>query len=514
MLPIRGNKQGGGGKAATVNEQTMQLSLSFGTAENPKGAVDGAEGDPSRPATHAAPKPKSKIGTALSATMEEVCARLEAAFEYVASNKGAPGPDRQSIEQVRKSLSKLQPKLQQELLSGKYIPGAIRRVWIPKAGGGQRGLGIPNVVDRMVQQAVRMVLEPLYEPTFHESSHGFRPGRGRETAIMAAYEHVNAGHTWVVDIDLEAFFDRVNHQRLMARIEERVQDSRLRTLIHRMLQAKVVMPSGVLVAVEEGVPQGGPLSPLLSNIVLDELDQELTRRGHRFVRYADDCNIYVKSERAGKRVMQSISAFIEKKMRLKVNAKKSAVARPEDRHFVGFRLKREDEDGSVEVLLSKRTRERIDSKVRELTPRTWGNSLQRCIDRINVYLRGWISAYAVCTSGVIRTLETLEAHIRRRLRALILRHWKTKRTIARRLIQQGVSRKTVSKGVFGGRKGLWALSIDSALHQGLRNAYFAERGLVSLVTEWKRQAKYIGAPGEQLKLFLGIGEVANRPATG
>jgi group II intron reverse transcriptase/maturase len=288
--------------------------------------------------------------------MEEVCRRLTCSFDKVASNKGAPGPDRQSIDLVREHWVELEPELHTALLKGTYEPGNIRRVWIPKASGGQRGLGIPNVVDRVVQEAVRMVLEPLYEPTFHEASHGFRPGRSCQTAIRAAHKHVDEGYDWVVDIDLADFFNRVHHQRLMARLSERVHDRALLWLISKMLKAKVVMPDGVVVSNEEGVPQGGPLSPLLSNIVLDELDQELARRGHRFVRYADDANVYARSERAGQRVMASITAFIEKRLRLKVNTEKSAVARPEERHFLGFRLKREPMDGNVEVLLSKRSR--------------------------------------------------------------------------------------------------------------------------------------------------------------
>jgi RNA-directed DNA polymerase len=307
-------------------------------------------------------------------TMEEVAneASLMAAFEKVAANDGAPGADGQSIEAVREHLPKLLAELSQELLTGTYRPGDIRRVWIPKPGG-RRGLGIPNVVDRIVQQAVHQVLSPHYEPTFHDSSHGFRPGRSCHTAIAEAQSHLEEGYEWVIDFDLERFFDRVHHQRLLARLEQRVTDRRLLELIQRMLKAQVVMPNGVVVATGEGVPQGGPLSPLLSNIVLDELDREIERRGHRFVRYADDCNVYVRSERSGQRVMASLVSFIERRLRLKVNKDKSAVARPGQRHFVGFSLRCEPLDGSVEVLLSERSRLRIRAKIRELTPRSWGN---------------------------------------------------------------------------------------------------------------------------------------------
>jgi group II intron reverse transcriptase/maturase len=454
-------------------------------------------------ATRAVPKSKHKERRATSATMEEVCERLTNALDNVESNKGAPGPDRQSITQVREHWAELEPVLRAALLEETYEPGSIRRVWIPKANGGQRGLGIPNVVDRVVQEAVRMVLEPLYEPQFHEASHGFRPGRSCQTAIMAAYKHVDEGFEWVVDLDLEKYFDRVNHQRLMARLAQRVDNHALLLLIGKMLKAKVVMPDGVVVSTDEGVPQGGPLSPLLSNIVLDELDQELGRRGHRFVRYADDCNIYVRSERAGQRVMASVTAFIQKRLRLKVNVSKSAVARPEERHFLGFRLRREPMDGSVEVLLSKRSKERIDGHIRMLTPRNWGQSLRKCIASINVYLVGWVGFFAICTVGVQHTLEALDAHVRRRLRAIQLTHWKTKRTTARKLIRLGVSAKTAWRYTYAGRQSRWAMSHNSATNTGLRNGYFTELGLESVVERWSELAKYIGAPGEQLRLALG-----------
>lgn len=358
------------------------------------------------------------------------------------------------------------------------------------------------MVDRMVAEAVRLVLEPLYEPTFHGSSHGFRPGRSCQTAIAEARQHLEAGYEWVVDLDLENFFNRVHHQRLLARLAQRVRDRRVLLLISRMLKAKVVMPDGVVVSTDEGVPQGGPLSPLLSNLVLDELDWELARRGHRFVRYADDSNIYVRSERAGQRVMASITQFIEKRLRLKVNTEKSAVAHPEERHFLGFRLRREPMEGHVEVLLSKRSKERLDEKIRVMVPRKWGGSLTACIHQLNGYLLGWIGYFGLCTEGVETTLKGLDAHIRRRLRAVQLAHWKRKRTIAKKLIHLGIRRQNAWRSVYEGRKSLWAMSHMPTVDRALRNGYWTERGLVSLAERWRTMHQNIAAP-VQLALALG-----------
>lgn len=497
----------GGEKGVSVNQRARQLELFPGTAEYPKARAAGTDGKvdrpQSRPAMFAVPKPGDKNQKATPAMMmDEVVSYLRDAFQKVASNGGAPGPDGQSVEEVGKHLDEILPELSASLLEETYLPGSIRRVWIPKSGGGQRGLGIPDVVDRMVQEAVRRVLEPLYEPTFHDSSHGFRPGRSCHTAIAQAKAYVEDGREWTVDLDLEAFFDWVPHQRLMARLAERTSDRRLLVLIGRMLKAKVVMPNGVVVSREEGVPQGGPLSPLLSNIVLDELDRELDRRGHKFVRYADDSNVYVRSERAGQRVMASMIRFIEGRMRLKVNREKSAVARTIERHFVGFSLRLVPRDGHVEVQLSKRSRERIDAKIVELTPRTWGNSLRECIRRINVYLHGWLGFFSICTAQDESTLKELDAHIRRRLRAIQLKHWKTKSTMARRLVQLGAPRSMAWRRIYGGRRSLWVLSHDPAVERGLRNVYFADRGLVSLAQQWRLQ-QIIAPAQEQLGLELG-----------
>ncbi len=507
-VPTRRVERDGGGKATTVEQQEGQLSLLLGTAERAPAQADASDGGTARgvprAATRAAPKPRSKAEKTQPVTMEAVAQGLRLAFQKVAANRGAAGPDRQTIDDVREHLDGVLLRLSQALLDGSYRAGDIRRVWIPKAGGGERGLGIPNVVDRVVQEAVRRVLEPVYEPTFRDESHGFRPERSCHTAIAAARKHVEEGHEWVVDLDLEKFFDRVNHQRLMARLALRVEDRRVLGLIQGMLKAKVVMPDGVVVSTEEGVPQGGPLSPLLSNIVLDELDQELARRGHRFVRYADDCNIYVRSERAGQRVMESVVRFIEGRLRLKVNVAKSAVARPEERHFLGFRLAANPLDGTVDVLLSKRTKDRIDARIRELTPRTWGRKLTACITAINTYLLGWVGFFGVCTEGVLRMFQGLDAHIRRRLRAIQLGHWKTKRTIALRLIGSGVKPKMAWQAVYSGRRSLWALSHSAAVDRALRNAHWAELGLESLAARWKQHpARLVVAPAKQLTLALG-----------
>lgn len=479
----------GGGKGEAVKEETMQLSLIPRTAESRKRGDAEAARDQSCAVPSELPKRGVKRGEALSAmVMEEVAEveNLREAFREVARNRGAHGIDGLSIEDVRANLERTLREVSRQLLEGTYQPGMVRRVWIPKGGGGKRGLGIPTVVDRTVQQAVLRVLQPHIDPTFDESSHGFRPRRSCHTAVQAASQHVEAGYGWVVDIDLEKFFDTVNHQRLMAQLERRIDDRRITRLIRRMLRAKVALPEGVVIETMEGTPQGGPLSPLLSNIVLSELDEELRRRGHRVVRYADDCNIYVRSERAGRRVFESITRFIERRMRLKVNREKSAVAEPQERHFLGFRLVVNPQDLTVEIGLSKRTRDRMAQRVRELTPRNLGIKLQDGIKRINAYLKGWSEFFKVCDTDNWFLSQT-DAHIRRRLRAILLKQWKHKLTRLRKLTACGVSKRAAGRAVYGGSRALWALSIHYTVHRALRNQYFENLGLVSLEDEWERR---------------------------
>jgi group II intron reverse transcriptase/maturase len=497
-----GSSPGGQGKAVPVEETAVQLCLPIATAENPQGATRRRTRDRLGALRAGVSKAIVNAESAAPATMEEVASRLTSALLKVASNKGAPGPDGQTIEALVEQWLVVLPRLQTDLLEGRYRPGEIRRAYIPKPGGGQRGLGIPDVVDRVVCEAVRQVLEPLWEPTFHPSSHGFRPGRSCHTAIAEAKTHLEDGYEWCVDLDLEKFFDLVCHQRLTAKLAERVDDRRLLVLIGRMLKAKVVLPDGVVIDSEQGVPQGSPLSPLLSNIVLDELDQELARRGHRFVRYADDAKVYVRSERAGFRVMASLTEFIERRLRLKVNRSKSAVARPEERHLLGFRLRLDPQSGAVVVLLSERTKRNAMERVRQLTPRNWGGKLESLIARINAWLRGWHQFFGIASAGEMQMMRKIDAHIRRRLRAIILRHWKRKRTIARRLIKLGVKWQSAWRQVYSGRGSWWALSHTHAVDQGLRNAYFAKRGLIFLVDLHQQAHQHIVAPeSPQLALW-------------
>jgi RNA-directed DNA polymerase len=403
--------------------------------------------------------------------MEEVCDRrnLELAWKRVRGNKGSPGVDGLTIDETGDYLREHWPTLREQLLDGTYAPQPVRRVEIPKPDGGIRKLGVPCVVDRLIQQALLQVLQKQWDPTFSEHSYGFRPGRSAHQAVAQAQRYVAEGYTYVVDIDLEKFFDRVHHDRLMARVAERVSDKRVLKLIRAFLCAGV-MEDGLVRPTDEGAPQGGPLSPLLSNLVLDELDKELERRGHRFCRYADDSNIYVRSQRAGERVMASVCRFLTTQLRLKVNASKSAVARPEEREFLGFRITNDGRERHI----APKALQRFKRRVRELTRRTRGVSLPKLVETLTPYLIGWRGYYGFCETP--RVLSNLDAWIRRRLRMYLWRQWQNGRNRFTALRRRGVSKFNAAVAA-GSPTGFWRMSGHPAVQQALRNHYFDSIGL-------------------------------------
>ncbi|EKP93788.1 Retron-type reverse transcriptase [Thermaerobacter subterraneus DSM 13965] len=407
--------------------------------------------------------------------MEQVVARenMWAALRRVEQNRGAPGVDGMTVEQLRGFLREQWSQVRAQLLAGTYKPQPVRRVEIPKPGGGTRLLGIPTVLDRLIQQALLQVLTPIFDPDFSEHSYGFRPGRSAHQAVEAARRHVEEGYAWVVDLDLEQFFDRVNHDVLMARVMRKVADKRVRMLIRRYLQAGV-MVGGVKVRTEEGTPQGGPLSPLLANILLDELDKELERRGHRFVRYADDCNIYVRSERAGHRVMAGVRRFLEKRLRLKINEQKSAVDRPWRRKFLGFSMYRGRE--GIRLRVAPQTVQRLKDRIRGLTSRTWPVSMPERIRRINAYLRGWLAYFRIADMAVL--LRNVEGWLRRRLQACLWKQWKRPRTRLRELRALGHPEWRVRQWALS-RRGYWAMA-GGPLNSALGKPYWLAQGLLSL----------------------------------
>ncbi len=369
--------------------QNNQLLLAFmqeSRGEAPRACVRGTE-PPAAKRDAESPAEDERL-------MEEVCRRenLWKALARVQANKGSPGVDGMTVHQLTDYLKEHWPAIRELLLRGTYKPQPVKRVEIPKPDGGMRKLGIPTVLDRFIQQAVQQVLQKQWDPTFSEHSYGFRPGRSAHQAVAAAQQYMTEGFRWVVDLDLEKFFDRVNHDRLMTAVAQRVKDKRVLKLIRAFLNAGV-MENGLVSPTDEGAPQGGPLSPLLSNLVLDELDRELVKRSHRFARYADDCNIYVRSERAGQRVMGSVTQFITRRLKLKVNEAKSAVARPWDRKFLGFSFTNNREP---KRRIAPKARQRFKARVRELTRRTRGISLQEMVRQLAVYLRGWRGYFSFC----------------------------------------------------------------------------------------------------------------------
>ncbi len=401
------------------------------------------------------------------------------AYERVVANQGAPGVDGLTVAELKPWLKAHWAKVRQALLAGEYMPAAVRKVEIPKPQGGVRTLGIPTVVDRLIQQALHQVLQPLFEPEFSESSYGFRPGRNPHQAVEAARSYVAEGKRWVVDLDLEKFFDQVNHDVLMARVARKVKDKRVLKLIRRYLEAGL-MKGGVVSARTEGTPQGGPLSPLLSNILLTDLDRELENRGHRFCRYADDCNIYVGSERSGQRVMAAITAFLERRLKLKVNAEKSAVARPWQRKFLGYSM---TWHRAPKLRIAEASRQRFAEKVRKTLRVGRGRSLRRVIEDLNPLLRGWVSYFRL--TEVKGVLEELDGWLRHKLRTLLWRQWRRTPTRAQNLMRAGMSAARAWPSATNGR-GPWWNGGASHMHAALPKSWFDRMGLVSLLDTQQR----------------------------
>jgi len=403
---------------------------------------------------------------------------LFAALERVERNGGAPGIDGMRVEELRPYLRVHWLENREALDQQTYQPSPVRRVEIPKPDGGVRILGIPTVLDRFLQQAIAQALTPLFEPLFSNHSYGFRPGRNAHQAVQQAQEYVQAGYEWVVDIDLEKFFDRVNHDMLMARVARVVKDKRVLKLIRAYLNSGV-MANGVVLDTAEGTPQGGPLSPLLSNIMLDDLDKELEKRGHKFVRYADDCNIYVKTQRAGERVMESVKTFLEKKLKLKVNPKKSKVDRAVRVKFLGFSFYKRT--GEVFIRVARRSLERFREKLRRLTRRTRSGKLEDLIQEINQYMMGWIGYFRLADTPSV--FEDLDSWIRRRLRQLIWKRWKRGTTRYRELVRLGVPKWQAQAGAGG--KSPWRMAHTPVMQMALSNAFWRNSGLKSLKVRYQ-----------------------------
>jgi len=414
--------------------------------------------------------------------LEEVLRRenLLNALKRVQANQGAPGVDGMPVEALTPYLKAHWARLREELLNGTYCPAPVRQVEIPKPDGqGVRKLGIPTVLDRFLQHAILLVLTPLFDPHFSASSFGFRPGRGCHDAVAAARGHVEAGYRWVVDLDLEKFFDRVNHDVLMARVARRVKDPRLLRLLRQYLNAGV-MVGGLVQAHAAGTPQGSPVSPLLSNILLDEWDKELERRGHRFCRYADDCNIYVRSKAAGGRVMASITRFLAERLRVPVNRAKSAVARPWTRTFLGYTM---TPHHRPRLKVAPRSVQRAKGHIREIVRRGRGRALSRVIGDLTPFLRGWARYFRL--SPVKSTFEELDQWIRRKLRCILWRQWKRPRTRAKKLLERGVDRARAFTSAYCGR-GPWWHAGASHMPAAVPTRWLHHQGLLSLLDEQHR----------------------------
>jgi len=413
--------------------------------------------------------------------MEEIVSRanMMKAYHRVVSNKGAAGIDGMTTGRLQEYLHREWPRIKEELLLGTYLPQPVRKVEIPKPNGGTRVLGIPTVLDRLIQQAVYQELGPLFEPGFSASSYGFRPGKSAHQAVEAARTNVADGRRWVVDIDLAQFFDRVNHDILMSRIARKITDKRVLLLIRSYLQAGL-FAGGIISRRSEGMPQGGPLSPLLSNILLDELDKELERRGHSFCRYADDANIYVRTRRSAERVMASITSFLEQRLKLTVNQEKSAVDRPWNRQFLGYGM---TNHRLPKLKVGTKAVDRLKSRLREIVRKGRGRNLKRVIDDVTPLLRGWTNYFKL--SEVRKPFEELDGWFRRKLRCILWRQWKRSFTRARKLMQRGLSEERAWHSAQNGR-GPWWNSGASHMNEAFDKTYFTKLGLVSLLHQFHR----------------------------
>ncbi len=459
--------------SSSRDEQGRQKLSDRGTSEpakqvKPAGLVQSAE-----------PFPARDNGKSDGGTWEAVFSRanMQTALKRVESNKGAAGIDGMEVQQLRGYLKEHWLEVREALESGKYRPNPVRRVEIPKPDGGVRQLGIPTVLDRLIQQAIAQVLTPMFEVVFSPHSYGFRPGRSAHQAVQQAQAYIREGYDWVVDIDLEKFFDRVNHDMLMARVARVVKDKRVLKLIRAYLESGVMI-NGVVMETEEGTAQGGPLSPLLSNIMLSDSDRELEERGHKFVRYADDCNIYVKTPRAGERVLEGVKQYLEKKLKLKVNPKKSKVEKATRAKFLGFSFFKRK--GAVLIRLANRTKERLMEKVRHLTKRTRSGKLEDIVSEINRYLRGWIAYYRLAATPSV--YEELDEWLRRRLRQLLWKRWKKGTTRYRELLHLGVPKERAALGATG--KSPWHMAHTPVIHEALSNTFWRNLGLESITERY------------------------------
>ena len=444
------------------------------TGRNPVGAATRAEAD-------MATRTRTKAGVATTSLMEAVVERgnLKLAYQRVVENKGAAGVDQLAVSELKEHLKRHWPTIRTRLLAGDYQPLPVRRVDIAKPQGGVRTLGIPTVVERLIQQALHQVLQPIFEPTFSEASYGFRPGRNAHQALRQARQYVAQGKRWVVDIDLEKFFDRVNHDLLMSKLAMKMGDARVLTLIRRYLAAGM-MADGLVTPRTEGTPQGGPLSPLLSNILLTDLDRELERRGHTFCRYADDCNIYVASARAGRELLPRLTDFLAERLKLKVNAAKSAAARPWQRKFLGYSLTWHQKP---KLRIAASSIERLTDKVKVLLRGARGRSLGTTIQTLNPVLRGWAAYFKLTETK--RALEERDGWIRHKLRCILWRQWKRPYARARSLMQRGLTEERAWRSACN-QRGPWWNAGASHMHAAFPKSWFAQQGLVSLLDTVQR----------------------------